>query len=294
MIGLAIGTALGIVSALIYGRFKGRSGELTMAAMGIPVFTYSTAMGVYGGWNSLGKVFFSTPLGDFTPNELIGLETFLATFVAFLYVWIRSKRSLTIDELTGTSLSVGYTLVAGAGLAASGGLLPFLLGLALVAGFGFLSYRNPLRSLKAVPCGESVRDVLKNRELDCLTDNVSYGVYRSRDTLVVGGKFVNEFPRWREVVECFMRVPYTERWQKILGYGSSFLMVGVGFALSPCLFAVVVLYALAFVMIMGTAVYLVRRTERRITEGCRGVMEEYAKFYRKKAKERDKRAIVVN
>ncbi len=294
MIGLAIGTALGIVSALIYGRFKGRSGELTMAAMGIPVFTYLASMGAYGGWNSIGEVFFSTPLGDFTPNELIGLETFLATFVAFLYVWIRSKGSLTIDELAGTSLSVGYTLAAGAGLAASGGLLPFLLGLALVAGFGFLSSRDPLRSLKAAPCGESVRDVLKNRELDCLTDGVSYNVYRSRNTLVVGGKFVKEFPRWREVVECLMRVPYTETWQKILGYGSSILMVAVGFVLSPGLLAIAVLYALAFVMMMGTAVYLVRRTKRRITEDCREVMEEYAKFYRKKAKERDKRAIVVN
>ncbi len=294
MIGLAIGTALGIVSALIYGRFKGRSGELTMAAMGIPVFTYLASMGVYGGWNSIGEVFFSTPLGDFTPNELIGLETFLATFVAFLYVWIRSKESLTIDELAGTSLSVGYALVAGVGLAASGGLLPFLLGLILVAGFGFLSYRNPLRSLKAVPCGEALRALTKDRELDCLTDNVSYGVYRSRNTLVVGGKFVKEFPRWKEVVGCLLRVPYTERWQKILGYGSSFLMVAVGFVLSPGLLAIAVLYALAFVMMMGTAVYLVRRTKRRIPEDCRDVMEEYAKFYRKKAKERDKRAIVVN
>ncbi|WP_456367031.1 hypothetical protein [Thermococcus sp.] len=39
MIGLLIGTVVGILAALIYGRFKGKTGELTMAAMGIPVFT---------------------------------------------------------------------------------------------------------------------------------------------------------------------------------------------------------------------------------------------------------------
>ena len=162
MIGFAVGTILGIVSALIYGRFKGRAGELIMASMGIPVFTYLSSLGFYGGWNFTDNVFFSTPLGDFTPTQLIGLETFLATVIAFTYIWTRSKNSLTIDELVGTSLPVGYTLVAGAGLSAGESPLLFLLGLVFVTGYVFLSYRNPLRSLKAVPCGKSLKEVLKN------------------------------------------------------------------------------------------------------------------------------------
>ncbi len=174
----------------------------------------------------------------------------------------------------------------------SGGLLPFLLGLALVSGFGFLSFRNPPRSLKAAPCGESVRDVLKNRELDCLTDNVSYGVYRN--TLVVGGKFVKEFPRWKEVVECLLKVPYNETRQKTLVYGLSLLMVTVGFVLSPGLLAVAMLYALAFVLTMGTAVYIVGITKKSIGEECVKVMKEYTEFYRRKAKERKDRTMVVN
>ncbi|ASJ07409.1 hypothetical protein A3L08_08795 [Thermococcus pacificus] len=184
--------------------------------------------------------------------------------------------------------------MAGAGLAASGGLLPFLLSLALVAGFNFLSSRDPMRALKAVPCGETLRTLVNGREIDCLTDNVSYGGYRGRNTLVVGGKFVKEFPRWREVVECLLRVPYSETPQKILGYSSSFLMVAVGFVLPPGLFAIAVLYALAFVMMMGVAAYLVRRTKKHIPEDCKEVMKEYAEFYRKKAKERDKRSIVID
>ncbi|ASJ07408.1 hypothetical protein [Thermococcus pacificus] len=92
MIGFVIGTVLGIAAALIYGRFKGKAGELTMAAMGIPLFTYLAAMGFYSGWDFAGgSVFFSTPLGNFTPNELIGLETFLATLVAFTYVWFAPR-----------------------------------------------------------------------------------------------------------------------------------------------------------------------------------------------------------
>ena len=295
MIGFVIGTALGIISALIYGRFKGKAGELTMAAMGIPLFTYLAAMGFYGGWNSVGDfVFFSTPLGDFTPNELIGLETFLATSVAFTYVWVRSKDALTVDELTGTSLSVGYTLVAGAGLAASGGLLPFLLSLALVTGFGFLSYRDPWRALKAVPCTKILKEVVGGREIDCLTDDVSYGIYRSRGALVIGGKFIEEFPRWKEVVECLMEIPHSDTLQKVLGYGSTFLMTAVGFALRPDLLTVAIMYALAFVLTMGTAAYMVRSTRRYLREDCREVMEEYVEFFRRKVKERDKRAIVVD
>jgi len=295
VIGLLIGTVVWILAALIYGRFKGKTGELTMAAMGIPVFTYLASVGVYGEWNSIGGfVFFSTPLGDFAPNQLIGLETFLATFVAFTYVWFRSKGPLTIDELAGTSLSVDYTLVAGAGLAASGGLLPFLLSLALVAGFGFLSHRNPLRALKAAPCGESMKDVLKSRELDCLTDDVSYNVYRSGNTLVVGGKFVKEFPRWREVADCMADFPGSGRGNKVFGYGTLFLLIAIGFVLPIRVFTVLTLYSLAFVFMFINAVYMVKRTKVILREDCQEVMEEYVEFYRKKTKERNKRAVVID
>ncbi len=207
MIGFVIGTVAGILAALIYGKFKGRAGELTMAAMGIPLFTYISSSAFYDGWMAISRVFVGTPFGDLTPDEVIGLETSLAFALALAYVWLRSEKALTIDEMVGNSLVISYTLAAGAGLAASGGLLPFLLSLGLFAGFTYLSIRNPLRSLKAAPCGEFMKDVLKNRELDCLTDDVSYNVYRSGNTLLIGGKAVKEFPRWREVAECMADFP---------------------------------------------------------------------------------------
>ena len=207
MIGFVIGTVAGILAALIYGKFKGRAGELTMAAVGIPLFTYISSSAFYDGWRAIPWVFMGTPFGDLTPDEVIGLETSLALSATLAYVWLRSEKALTIDEMVGNSLVVGYTLAAGAGLAASGGLLSFLLSLGLFAGFTYLSIRNPRRSLKAAPCGEDLRALTKNRELDCLTDDVSYNVYRSGNTLLVGGKAVKEFPRWREVAECMADFP---------------------------------------------------------------------------------------
>ena len=130
----------------------------------------------------------------------------------------------------------------------------------------------------------------KNEVLYCLTDDLSYGVYRAGDTLVVSGKFIKEFSHWKEVVECLLKVLYNETRQKALVYGSSLLIVALGFAISPGFIAVAVLYALAFAMAVGTAVYVVGMTRKSLDKECAETMKEYGEFYRAKTKGRKERA----
>ncbi|NJE04830.1 hypothetical protein E3E36_01420 [Thermococcus sp. M36] len=296
MIGFAIGTGFGVLLAFVYGRFKGRAGELVMAAMAIPLFTYLTDWVLYGNWEvPNGRILVvSTPLGEFTPNGLIGLETFMATLVAVLYLWFRSKESLAIDEMTGASLFIWYLLSMDIGLSASGSFMFFVLGSALLAVLLVLSDRKPLRALKAVPCRGELKELVSKNGLDCLTDGESYAIYKLGNTLVVGGKVIEEFPRWRELVECVLRAPSAGTKDKVLGYGFIFLPAIVGASLGPGALTAAALFSLAFVSMVIWGSYTVRRSKQNTGEKCRGVMEEYAKLFKRKAKEKDKRALVID
>lgn len=295
MIGFVMGTGIGLLLAVIYGRFKGRAGEIEMAAL-IPFFTYLLSLHFYGNFEVPGAVaVVSTPLGDFVQSRFsIGLDTALATSVALAYVWFRSKGALSVDEYLGSGLFLWAVLGMDVGLVATAGPLFMGIGFVMLAVVLVLSARKPLRDLKTIPCGGELRELTEREGFDCLSDKTSYGVYKVGNTIVVGGKLLEEFPRWEEVMECMLRVPSSGILDKALGYGFAFLPGIVGVFMEPGLLALLSIPALAFVLMVILGSYRVGRTKRELPKECGEVMDEYAAFYRRKAKDRDKRAVVID
>ncbi|NJF24473.1 hypothetical protein [Thermococcus sp. Bubb.Bath] len=279
MIGLLIGTGIGLLLAAIYGRLKGMAGEIEMAVL-IPFFTYLLSLQFYGNFDVPGAVaVVSTPIGDFVQSRFsIGLDTALAALVALTYVWIRSKGALSVDEYQGLGLFLWAAFGMDVGLMATAGPVFMGTGFVILAVVLILHARKPGRDLRAVPCGGELRELAEREGFGCLSDKVSYGVYKIGSALVVGGKLPEEFPRWRKVVECMLAVPSSGIWDKALGYGFAFLPGIVGVFMKPGLLASSLIIVLAFALMVIVGSYRVGRTKRSLPEECREVMDEYAKF----------------
>ncbi|ASJ01873.1 hypothetical protein A3L09_00660 [Thermococcus profundus] len=295
MIGFLIGTSLGLLIALLYGRFRGRAGEIEVAVL-MPFFTYLLSLQFYGNFGILGAVaVVSTPIGNFVQSRFsIGLDTALAIIVAVAYIWFRSKGALSVDEYLSAGLSLWAIFGMNIGLMATAGPGFMLLGFAVLAILIFLSIRNPFQSLNAAPCGGELGELARREGFNCLSDRTSYSVYKVGYTIIVGGKLPEEFPQWREVVECMLTASSSGVWNKVLGYGFAFLPGIVGVFMEPGLLALLLIPALAFVLIMLQGSYNVRRTRKNLPKECGEVMDEYAEFYRRKVKEKDRKAIVID
>ncbi|NJE60173.1 hypothetical protein [Thermococcus sp. 21S7] len=281
MIALALGAIVGFTMAAAAGRLKGRLNELTIAIL-VPLLTYIVADGFHGGWT--GNVFISTPLGDFTPDEMIGLDTFLALLLSLLYVHIRGRRALSIDEFP--SFASFATAMIGLAIGLSAGSWHVLLvpGLAVYALLVWLSLRNPFTFLNAVPCGGEAAGVARELGFECLTDRESLGILKVEKHILIGGKAMEMFPRWKEVAGCIARVPASGGGFRVGVYLLYLLPVPVGLVLGEGLLAAAVLVSLAFVIHVLSTVLMVSSTKKRLPEGCREVTEEYRQFFRKNKK----------
>ncbi|WP_099210906.1 hypothetical protein [Thermococcus henrietii] len=91
MIALTLGVIVGLGTALALGKIKDRKSELAVSFL-MPLLTYEMANGIYGGFGDY--VYFSTPIGDFTTSEFIGLQTFIAWLIMLAYVGLRGQRCL--------------------------------------------------------------------------------------------------------------------------------------------------------------------------------------------------------
>ena len=190
--GLLLGVAVGIPVSFIFGRVLGRASEVLVALVGVPVITYAVAL--YESGYFAGQTL-SVSVGGASPEFFAGLEVFLGLVVALAYVSLRTRKGLRIDDFIQISVtSFPYTSF---GIALAGQFWPgfIVAGLILIGLMVAMSRRNPLRGLDVRPCPPEVGD--------CLTDDDSLMSARVRGTLLVGGRVLKEFPRVKELVECF-------------------------------------------------------------------------------------------
>ncbi len=169
------------------------------------LFVYIVAGGFSGHPDE--NLFVSTPLGDYQPGQLAGVQTFIALILALIYADFRGKRALTVDEFPSVSLLAWLQFALGIGLASSASPLLAVPGLALYIAFLLLSERNPFGWLRANPCSGELSNFVGTFGLTCLTDEEGLMVYRIRDTVIIGGRVPKEFPEWRKVVKCVVDVP---------------------------------------------------------------------------------------
>jgi hypothetical protein len=261
-----------------------------------PFFTYLLSLQFYGNFDVPGTTaVVSTPLGDFVQSRFsISLDTVLATLVAMAYVWFCSRGTISVDEYLSSGLFLWAALGMDVGLIATARPLFMGIGFTILAAVLTLSARRPLRDLKAFPCHGELEELAKRHGFNCLSDKTSYGIYKVGYTIVVGGKLPEESPRWREVVECMLTAPSSGVWDKALGYGFVFLPGIVGVFMEPGPLALLSISTLAFALMMLLSSYRVGRTKGSLPKECAEVMNEYAEFYRRKVKEKDKRAVVVD
>ncbi|CAD5244553.1 hypothetical protein [Thermococcus camini] len=282
MIALALGLIVCLGTALVLGKLKGRSYELTMA-LNVPLLTYLIADGLYGDWKGIGNVFFSTPLGDFTPSEMIGIQTFLAVLIIVAHLGLRGRNSLTVDEFS--SIPPMFWVDFGTGIALASSALPVLAlpGLVLYLALALLSEKNPLGWLSAEPCHGELGEFAVELGLKCLTDEESLSIYRLKGHIIVGGKARRDFPRWREVVKCLSELPETGRF-RLLPYLVGLIPLPVGIILGEGFVTALILVPLMLLLYLGTLIATVRRTRSLLPESCWEVMDEYVEFVRRNQK----------
>ncbi|MCD6523997.1 MAG: hypothetical protein J7K48_03235, partial [Thermococcus sp.] len=287
MIALALGLIVGFGLAFLLGKVKGRKSEMA-TTLAVPLMVYEVAEGVYGGWS--GNVFIATPLGDFTPRELVGLETFLALLVVLVCVHLRARGTFEIDEFIGFSTFFWAMVGFGIGLSASGWSLLAIPGLILWGILMWASRRNPLVGLRATPCTDGLSELVSESGLKCLTDEESLGVYRINGYLLVGGKIGN-FPRWREIVRCIAMAPEQRTVQRVIIGLIYLLPVPAGIILGDGIVTALTLLILAVLNYLTVAFLSVRSFQRALPEDCKGVMNEYKKFFKESKKREGKRVI---
>ncbi len=287
MIALALGLIVGLGLAFLLGKVKGRSYELTMALY-TPLFVYIIANGL--SMQGRGNIFVSTPLGDFQPGELAGVQTFLALILTIIYTGFRGKRALTVDEFPSVSLLTWILIAFGIGLTASESQVLLILGLALYILLGALSRRNPLGWLRATPCQGELADIAGSHGLSCLTDEDGLTIYRVENTLVVGGRLPREFSRWKDVVECMTGLR-TGRTLRVIFYLVPLALPFIGVLMGPGVLTALVLAVLAVPLYFGLLIISVRETRSAMERECEEAVEEYAKFVRER--KRGKREFVI-
>jgi hypothetical protein len=272
MIGLVVGTLLGILLALIAGRLRERGYEIFAALFGIPLFTYAFSVPFRESWPNTTYICAGTCL---TPLQWAGMEVFLSSLVVVAYAYLRARRSLSIDEYIQVSyLALGT--FAGA-VVLSSTLLPAL----MVP--GILAY-----ALFAWPREGSSIKFLKVERLDFLegaevyTDEKSMMTFKDGRMLFIGGAVLKEFSRSEELAECTLKAPNPSSGMKLA-------ILIVGFLPATLLFLVPIgigAIAVYGIVVVITALLLgkvaVSRANKRLSEECREVMKEYSDFIRKK------------
>ena len=283
MIALALGLIVGVGTALMLGKLKDRAHEITLALY-TPVFTYLIADGFYGGQRILEE-----QLG----GRMIGLQTFLALLATIAYAQFRGRKSLTIDEYLSTSAL--FWVMLGTGIALSSSALPALVlpGLMLYAIIVLLSERDPLGWLKAGPCSGEPGELAKSLGFECLADRESLSVYRIKRHLVLGGRVLSDFPRWRELVKCLAELPEAGKTLRAFGYALNLLPIPVGIAMGEGMFTALVLTGLVLPLYFVGPIIAVKRTRANIQEGCRGGYGRIQEFFRKNRK-RGKLDVVID
>ena len=270
MIGLALGLIIGLGGALLLGKLKGRNYELFMAIFGVPVFTYAISVASAQDW------FKNTYLCLWTcmhPLQWAGIEVLVSYLIGFTYFYIRSRKALSIDDYIQLAyLSIG---VSACSVTLSATLLhPLLLpGLALYIYLLWPREGIPLRFL----CVEKVGTL---GGAECYTDGGGKMAFKSGNLLFVGGLTVKEFPAWKELAECLLRIP--DR-----GKSEVMLLLAVGFLPSLVLFTIPegIPAVLAYGgIVIATQVLLgwfsTWRTRKNLPD-CSSVLVKYSEFLRK-------------
>lgn len=266
MIGLVVGTLLGILLALIAGRLRGRGSEIFMSLLGIPVFTYAFSVPFAETWPRNTYICAGTCL---TPTQWAGVWVFLSFLVAVVYSYFRARESLSIDEYVQVSyLALG--IFAGA-VVLSSTLLPALIVPGILA-YALLVWPREESSIKFLKVERT--DFLEGAEV--YTDENSMMAFKNGRTLFIGGAVLKEFPRSRELAECTLKAPNPSPGMKLA-------ILIVGFLPATLLFLVprgVLAIAAYGIVVLMTFLLLgkvaVSRTNKRLPEECREVLKEYS------------------
>jgi hypothetical protein len=207
------------------------------------------------------------------------------------YVRIRGRGAFEIDEFPGISAFFWTSTDFGLGLSASAWPALALPGLVIYALLAWRGWKNPFWILNARPCSGEPEELSRRFGLACLTDGESYGVYKFRKALLVGGRF-KEFPRWRELIECFAEVPEPERNVNLFLHALYLSAVPLGILLGR---GITTALALLFLVLLSyyTALKLsVSLTMKALKNECRALAKEYAEFF--KEKKRKQRGFIVD
>lgn len=276
MIGLAFGTVIGIASALVLGKWKGKAVELQSALLIIPAATYAMAEV----WAvELEEKGYTISVEGFSPSFLFGLELFAAFLIATAYVGLRSRKGLTIDEFIQSSLVLLPTQTFALALAVQFSPLLLIPGLLVILLELVLSLKNPLKNLKARPC-EGL-----NWEGECLTDEESRMVGRVGEVILLGGFTRKNFPRLGELLECLKNSKQAGKGRRALA--TLIRLLPLAAALAPMGVLTITLGGILVILssILSAMALTIRRPE------CGEVEREFREFLRKN--KRDKLEIHV-
>lgn len=269
MIALVLGVVIGIPIAFILGKLLGRASEALIAITGVPLITYIIALqelGLFADQN--------VSIEGLSPELIAGTETFLGLIIALTYVEIRTRKGLGIDDFLQISVtSLPYTSF---GVALAAQFWPGFIvgGLILIGAMVAMSLRNPLRGLNVRPCPPEIGE--------CLTDDDSLMSARVRDTLLVGGRALKEFPRVKELVECIKRTSKLSGPRRAAIFLISLLPLLTAL-LSPGDITLVVSLAVAYASMLIGAVLATKRQP----SPCPELAEEYREFLRKRKRKLD-------
>ncbi|NJE55488.1 hypothetical protein [Thermococcus sp. 21S9] len=288
MIALTLGLIVGLGTALVLGKLKDRKSELAVSFL-LPLLTYEMANGIYGGFGDY--VYFSTPLGDFTTSEFIGLQTFLAWLIMLVYVRIRGRGAFEIDEFPSLFAFFWAITAFGLGLSASAWPALALPGLIIYALLAWRGWKNPFWILNARPCSGELEELSRKLGLGCLTDEKSYGVYNFEGTLLVGGR-LREFPRWKKLIECVAKVREPGRNVNLFLHAIYLSAVPIGVLLGRGITTMLPLLILLLLSYYTTLKLSVSLTRRALRGECRAIAKEYAEFF--KEKKRKRRGFIVD
>lgn len=276
MIELALGTVIGIASALLLGKWKGKVVELQSALLLIPSTTYALA----DIWMvELEKKGYTISIEGFSPGFLFGVELFAAFLIAIAYVDVRSRKGLTVDEFIQSDIVLLPTQAFALALPVQ--FSPFLLipGLLVILLELVLSFKNPLKSLKARPC------VGLNWDGECLTDEESRMVGQVGEVILVGGFTRKNFPKLGELLECLKNPKREQKGRRALTRIIGLLPLAA--ALAPEGITTIALGGI--LVFLSSILSAMALTIRR--PGCGEVEREFIEFLRKN--KRDKLEIHV-